>query len=76
MQVNPLDRADDFLKSVEIKVAGGAGYLDAITQWCLEEGYEMEAVIPLVQKNSMIVSKLRVEAEDLNFLKKSARLPI
>lgn len=50
------------------------GYMDAIVWWCEENQMEIETAAKLL--NSLIKDKIRVEAEDLNFLEKSARLPV
>lgn len=71
-----LNKASDFHDGVEKMVKGGATYLDAIIEWCTKRGLEMESVAPLIEKNPKLMSFLRAEAEQLNFLAKSARLPI
>lgn len=49
-------------------------YMDAILWWC--EKHEMEIEVAAKLCNTVVKEKLRVEAQDLNFLEKSARLPI
>lgn len=49
-------------------------YMDAIVWWCEKNGMEIEVAAKLC--NGVIKEKLRYEAEELNFLEKSARLPI
>ena len=49
-------------------------YMDAIVWWCEEHEMEIETAAKLV--NSLIKDKLKREAEYLNYLAKSARLPV
>jgi len=49
-------------------------YMDAIVWWCENNEMEVEVAAKLI--NSLIKDKIRREAEDLNFLEKSARLPV
>lgn len=51
-------------------------YMDAVVIYCDETGFEVEIAAKLV--SNAIRSKIRVEAEDLNFLPKSntGKLPL
>jgi len=49
-------------------------YMDAIVWWCENNEMEVEVAAKLI--NSLIKDKIRRDAEDLNFLEKSARLPV
>lgn len=50
------------------------GYLQAITTFCEEHSLDPAYVAKYLSKP--IIEKLRIEAESLNFLPKSARLPL
>ena len=50
------------------------GYMDAICQHCKDTGLEIEVAATLI--SSALKSKIKLEAQDNNMLKKSARLPI
>jgi len=50
------------------------GYMDAVCWWCEENEMEIEVAAKLL--NTVIKGKLEVEAQDLNYLAKGARLPI
>lgn len=58
----------------ELVVEKNLQYMDAIVWWCEQNDMEIETAAKLV--NSLIKDKIKREAEDLNFLEKSARLPI
>jgi hypothetical protein len=51
-------------------------YLDAIIQYCSDTGLEIEIAAKLI--SGALKSKIKVEAEDLNFLPKSntTKLPL
>lgn len=52
-------------------------YIDAILHWCEKHDFEIESVAGAIKANSVLLSKLQMQAENLNFLKKTgARLPI
>lgn len=49
-------------------------YIDAIIFWCESNNIEVEYAANLIKKNQVLKLKVQKEAEDLNFLKKTARL--
>ena len=49
-------------------------YMDAVILYCEDQKFEIETAAKLLTPN--LKAKLQEEAEDLNFLEKSARLPI
>jgi len=50
------------------------GLMDAICHHCKETGLEIEVAASLV--SSALKARIRDEAQDLNLLKKSSKLPI
>lgn len=51
-------------------------YIDAIVMWCQRNNLEVETAAYWVKKDPSMKMKLQAEAENLNILKKGARLPI
>jgi hypothetical protein len=51
-------------------------YIDAVVYWCEQNNLEVEYAAGLIKRDPNIMSRIQMEAEDLNFLKKGARLPI
>lgn len=49
-------------------------YIDAVIHWCEENDFDLESVANEIKGNAVLVSKIQIEAENLNFLKKTARL--
>ena len=50
------------------------GLMDAICHHCKQTGLEIEVAATLI--SAPLKSKIKMEAEDLNLLKKQSRLPI
>lgn len=51
-------------------------YIDAILMYCDKYKLEVETAAFWVKNDPMMKAKLQVEAENLNILKRGARLPI
>lgn len=51
-------------------------FMDAVVYYCEKNDVEIEAAAQYIRKNVVLKAKLQQEAEDLNFLEKTARLPI
>jgi hypothetical protein len=51
-------------------------YIDAVVHWCEKNKIEIEYAANLIKKDPVFKSKIQVEAENINVLKKSARLPL
>lgn len=51
-------------------------YIDAIVFWCEKNNLEVETAAYWIKKDPVMRSKIQLEAENLNILKKGARLPI
>ena len=68
---------DKFAEDIEMIVLNTKlNYIDAIVQYCTENDIELDTVNKLVSKP--LKEKIRAEATDLNFLKKTSRgkLPV
>ena len=51
-------------------------YMDAVICYCEKNQLEIEVVAKFISKNLLLKSKIQQEAEDLNYLPKTSRLPI
>lgn len=51
-------------------------YIDACIMYSEENSLEIEVLAEILQNNQKILSIIQQEAENLNFLKKTTRLPI
>ena len=68
--------ANQFATDIEsMRRNGQLEYVDAIVSWCEKNGVEVEYAASIVKKDPVLRSKLQVEAEDKNIVKKTAKLP-
>jgi len=51
-------------------------YIDAVIYWCQKNNLEVETAAYWIKKDPLMKSKIQLEAENLNVLKRGARLPI
>jgi hypothetical protein len=51
-------------------------YLDAVVHYCEKRNIEIESIGDFIRKNALLRSKIQEDAESLNYLEKSAQLPI
>jgi hypothetical protein len=67
---------ETFTREVE-KIVGkyNIEYMDAVIYFCEKNNIEIETAASIIKSNLKIKSKLQLEAEVLNFLPKSAKLP-
>jgi hypothetical protein len=67
----------DFIKKIEeIQAKSGTDYIDAVIDYCTKNGIEVETAAAIIKSNPSIKSKIQIEAENLNVLEKTSRLPI
>ena len=51
-------------------------YIDAVVHWCSKNNLEVEYAANMIKKDPVLKSKMQIEAENINVLKKGARLPL
>jgi hypothetical protein len=68
--------ANQFATDIEsMRRNGHLEYVDAVVSWCEKNGVEVEYAASIIKKDPVLKSKLQVEAEDMNIVKKTAKLP-
>jgi len=65
-----------FIDEIENMRNNGIEYIDAVIHWCEKNKIEVEYVASFIKKDPVFKSKLQEEAENLNILKRGARLPL
>lgn len=74
MQSNAVSQ---FLFEIEkIRNNGEVNYMDAVIHYCEKMNLEIESIGEFIRKNALLKAKIQEEAEQLNFLEKSAHLPL
>jgi hypothetical protein len=68
---------DGFLKEIErlVKIKN-IEFFEAVIYYCEVNNMEVETAASLVKQNNVLKAKIQFEAENLNMMKKSPRLPI
>jgi hypothetical protein len=51
-------------------------YIDAVLYWCEQTNHEVEYAASLIKNDPKIFSNIEIEAENLNVIKKTSRLPV
>jgi hypothetical protein len=70
-------KAKEFYETIENLVwKHDIEYIEAIVMHCEKNNIEVESIASLIKGNENIKSKIQIEAENLNFLPKTARLDI
>lgn len=70
-------KVDNFFNEVyELQIKKRMDTIDAVVHWCEVNSIELELVADLIKKDPLMTSRIQVEAENLNYLKKHARLPV
>jgi hypothetical protein len=68
---------NEFMKSIEaIHNGGQSSYMDSIVHYCSTNSLEIESVASLVNKNPKLKETIREEAEELNYIPKTTKLPL
>lgn len=68
---------NNFIEEIETIIHNKkTDYIDALLFWCEKNNLDVETAAYWVRKDPVMLSKLQIEAENLNILKKGARLPI
>jgi len=69
--------SNSILKEIELLViTKRISYIDAALHYCETHDVEPDIVGDIIRSSSVFKQKVQVEAEDLNFLPKTNRLPI
>lgn len=68
---------NNFIEDIELLCRSkNMEYVDAVVYWCEINKLEVEYAASLIKKDPVIKAKIQVEAENMNILKRGARLPI
>ena len=77
MKIANIKTSSDFVKEIEkIVVQKNIDFFEAVIYYCEINNIEVETAAALVKQNSVLKAKIQYEAENLNMIRKSARLPI
>lgn len=71
-----LNNAKILLEIEELVTKKRLNYIDAVILWCDEHKIEVEAIAGIIKGSPKFRNKVKKNAEELNFLPKSKRLPV
>jgi len=74
MPLQTQSSSEFYIKIQELVVQTKLSYMDAVLHYCDQNGMEPETAAQLI--NGKLKVQIREEAEELNFLPKTAKLPI
>jgi hypothetical protein len=77
MKIINIKTPSDFVIEIEMIVKDtSCEYIDAVMLYCEKHNIEVETAADLIKHNSVLKAKLQYEAESLNMMRKTNRLPI
>ena len=77
LKIAKMINTDKFYKELDNLVRNhNISYIDAVVHYCNKNDIEIEVAASMIKSNYRIKSQVQYEGEELNFLPKSARLPI
>lgn len=67
----------NFIEEIEqIKEEIKSDYIDCVVFWCERNNLEVETAAYWIKRDACLRAKIQEEAENLNILKKTSRLPV
>jgi hypothetical protein len=75
LKIKNVKTTQEFYIEIETMVSRGFEYIDAITTYCEKRGVDIEVASSMVKALPKLKHKLQIEAENLNRIQKTARLP-
>ena len=77
MSITSIKSTSDFVIDIEKLVNNkNINFFDAVILYCEINNIEVETAAALVKQSNVLKSKIQYEAEGLNLMRKTARLPI
>ena len=69
--------SSDFVKEIDkLATVKGLTYFDAVMHYCETNNIEVETAASLIKQSTVLKAKIQLEAENLNLVRRSGRLPI
>jgi len=77
MKLSNLKTSADFVKEIDkLVIDKNLNFFDAVMHYCEVNNIEVETAASLVKQSTVLKARIQIEAENLNLMKKTARLPI
>lgn len=77
IEIEGIKTPTDFMVEIEkIVLEKRVNYIDAVILFCEQRGMEVETAAALIKGSAKMKAKVQNDAEDLNYLPKTRKLPI
>jgi len=77
MEITSLKTPAQFMKEIDALVLEKKmEYIDAVIYYCERNSIEIETAASLIKGSAKMKAKIQTEAEDLNYLPKTRKLPL
>lgn len=77
IEIESAERIKNLIEDLEkIRIEKSVNYIDAILIYCEQNKIEEETLATYIKQNPSLKEKIKIDAENLNFLPKTQRLPI
>ena len=77
MKLSNIKSSADFVKEIDkLAAVKSLTYFDAVMHYCEINNIEVETAASLIKQSAVLKAKIQLEAENLNLVRRSGRLPI
>jgi len=77
MKITNVKSSSDFVKEIErLVTTKNIDFFEAVMHYCEVNNVEVETAAALIKQSTVLKLKIQYEAETLNLLKRTPRLPI
>jgi phosphopantetheine adenylyltransferase len=77
IEIEGIKTPTDFMIEIEkLVVEKRVNYIDAVVLFCEQRGMEVETAATLIKGSAKMKAKVQNDAEELNYLPKTRKLPI
>lgn len=77
MNITNVKSSADFVKEIDkLAIDKNLSYFDAVMHYCESNNIEVETVASLIKQSTVLKAKIQIEAENLNLIRRTARLPL
>jgi predicted aldo/keto reductase-like oxidoreductase len=67
---------ENIVKEIQSFIDKGVPYIDAVCEYAEKNGVEIEVIGQMIRSSPILKAKIQYEAEELNMMDKTDRLPI
>jgi hypothetical protein len=77
MKLANIRSSSEFIKEIDLIVTSRkTSFLEAVLLYCEMNNLEVETAAAIIRQNTVLKAKIQMDAENVNMMKKTARLPI